>query len=117
MSTSLYILPESLYKPFLESWDSYDTYEEYGPQWENATTVYTNFSGNLSRLYDVTYDMDDYDDEFTKEMGYYTTVATKEKLEQILAKQTDEALLEKWNGIMECLEKAPDDERLYFFTD
>lgn len=119
MSTNLYILPESNYKTFLELWEIDDTYREYGERWENATIVYTNFSGELDRLFDVVHDsaMKSYEDCFSLENAYVATVATKEQLKQILAKQTDEALLEKWTSILEDLENVPDNERLYFFTD
>lgn len=119
MSTNLYILPESNYETFLESWEVDDTYREYGERWENATVVYTNFSGGLDRLFDVVHDsaMKSYEDCFSLENAYVATVAVKEELKQILAKQTNEALLEKWNDIMEYLKKVPDEEHLYFFTD
>lgn len=55
--------------------------------------------------------------EFSREGDYTVNVSTKAELERILDKETDDALLDKWDDIMEYLEYIDDDETLYFFTD
>ena len=61
--------------------------------------------------------MREYEDEFSREGDYTVNVSTKAELERILVKETDDALLNKWDDIMEYLETIDDDETLYFFTD
>ena len=102
---------------FLKTWEPSETYSEYEDRWEKAVSVYTNFSGNTVRLYDVLYRMREYKDEFSREGDYTVNVSTKAELERILVKETDDALLNKWDDIMEYLETIDDDETLYFFTD
>ena len=117
MSITLEIVTETNYKIFLKTWEPSETYSEYEDRWEKAVSVYTNFSGNTSRLYDVLYHMPEYKDEFSREGDYTVNVFTKAELEHILTKETDDALLNKWDDIMEYLEYIDDDETLYFFTD
>lgn len=117
MSITLEILTETNYKTFLESWDGTEPYSEYEDRWEEATVVYTNFSGNTGRLYNVLYPMRDYKDDFSQEADATVNVATKAELEQILSKETDEDLLDKWEYIMGYLDSVPKTETLYFFTD
>lgn len=100
-----------------KDWEPSETYSEYENRWEKAVSVYTNFSGNTGRLYDVLYHMREYKDEFSREGDYTVNVSTKAELEHILDKETDDALLDKWDDIMEYLEYIDDDETLYFFTD
>lgn len=101
----------------IKDWEPSETYSEYENRWEKAVSVYTNFSGNTGRLYDVLYHMREYKDEFSREGDYTVNVSTKAELEHILDKETDDALLDKWDDIMEYLEYIDDDETLYFFTD
>ena len=117
MSITLEILTETNYKTFLNAWDGTEPYSEYEGRWEEATAVYTNFSGNTGRLYDVLYPMSGYADDFSQEAGYTVNIATKAELEQILSKETDEELLDKWEYIMGYLDSVPDTETVYFFTD
>lgn len=117
MSITLEIVTETNYKNFLKTWEPPETYSKYEDRWEKAVSVYTNFSGNTGRLYDVLYHMREYKDEFSREGDYTVNVSTKAELERILVKETDDALLNKWDDIMEYLETIDDDETLYFFTD
>ena len=117
MSITLEIITETNYQTFLKTWDASQPYSEYEDRWETATTVYTNFSGNTGRLYDVLYPMRDYKDVFSQEADATVNVATKAELEQILSKETDEDLLNKWEYIMGYLDSVPETETLYFFTD
>ena len=117
MSITLEIATETNYKNFLKTWDLSESYDDYEDRWDEATEVYTNFSGNTSRIYDVLYPMQTYTDDFSRETDTTVNVATKAELKQILAKETDDALLDKWDDIMEYLEYVDDDETLYFFTD
>ena len=80
MSITLEIITETNYEAFLKTWDGTEPYSEYEDRWEEATTVYTNFS-------------------------------------EILSKETDEDLLDKWEYIMGYLDSVPETETLYFFTD
>ena len=117
MSITLEIITETNYKNFLKDWEPSETYSEYEDCWEKAVSVYTNFSGNTGRLYDVLYPMHDYEDEFSREGDYTVNVSTKAELKRILAQETDDALLDKWDDIMEYLAYIDDDEILYLFTD
>lgn len=117
MSITLEIATETNYKNFLKTWDPSESYDDYEDRWEKAISVYTNFSGNTSRLYDVIYYMRGHEDDFSREGEYNVVTATKKQLERILDKETDVALLNKWDDIMEYLEYVDDDETLYFFTD
>ena len=51
MSITLEIVTETNYKNFLKDWEPSETYSEYEDRWDEATEVYTNFSGNTSRIY------------------------------------------------------------------
>ena len=117
MSITLEIITETNYEAFLKTWDGTEPYSEYEDRWEEATTVYTNFSGNTGRLYDVLHPMRDYKDDFSQEADATVNVATKAELEKILSKETDEDLLDKWEYIMGYLDSVPETETLYFFTD
>ena len=100
MSITLEIVTETNYKNFLKDWEPSETYSEYEDRWEKAVSVYTNFSGNTGRLYDVLYHMREYKDGFSREGDYTVNVSTKAELERILVKETDDALLNKWDDII-----------------
>lgn len=64
----------------------------------------TNFSGSSYRLYDVVHELEQFEDEYTKEYEYSGFVTTVEELKKIVEASDKEDLIDKWEYVIERFE-------------
>ena len=103
MSTYMYVVTEKDYLQFLTEISDDMTFEEIYDKFD-AINHETNFSGSSYRLYDVVYELEQFEDEFTKEYEYLGYVTTVEELKKIVEASDKEDLVEKWEPIIERFE-------------
>ena len=103
MSVYMYVVTEEKYLQFLNEISddmSYDViYDEF-----DKINYYTNFSVSSNRLYDVIYELEQFEDEYTKEYEYLGYSTTVEELKKIVEASDKEDLVEKWEPIIERFE-------------
>ena len=103
MSTYMYVVTEKDYLQFLTEISDDMSFDEIYDGFD-MINYETNFSGSSYRLYDVVYELDQFEDEFTEYFdcnGYVTTV---EELKKIVEASDKEDLVEKWEPIIERFE-------------
>lgn len=103
MSTYMYVVTEKDYLQFLTEISDDMTFEEIYDKFD-AINYETNFSGSSYRLYDVVYDLEQFEDDFTKEYEYSGYVTTVEEMKKIVEVSDKEDLVEKWEPIIERFE-------------
>lgn len=103
MSTYMYVVTEKDYLQFLDEISDDMTFEEIYDKFD-AINYETNFSGSSYRLYDVVYELEQFEDEFTKEYEYLGYSTTVEELKKIVEASDKEDLVEKWEPIIERFE-------------
>ena len=103
MSTYMYVVTEEKYLKFLNEISDLVSYDAIYNKFD-AINYETNFSGRSYRLYDVVYELDQFEDEFTEDFdcnGYVTTV---EELKKIVEASDKEDLIDKWEYVIERFE-------------
>lgn len=103
MSTYMYVVTEEKYLKFLNEISDLVSYDAIYRKFD-AINYETNFSGRSYRLYDVVYELDQFEDEFTEDFdcnGYVTTV---EELKKIVEASDKEDLIDKWEYVIERFE-------------
>lgn len=103
MSTYMYVVTEEKYLQFLTEISDDMPFDEIYDRFD-MINYETNFSGSSYRLYDVVYELDQFEDEFTEDFdcnGYVTTV---EELKKIVEASDKEDLIEKWEQVIERFE-------------
>ena len=103
MSTYMYVVTEEKYLQFLTEISDDMTFEEIYDKFD-AINYETNFSGSSYRLYDVVYELEQFEDEYTKEYEYYGYITTVEELKKIVEVSDKEDLVKKWEPIIERFE-------------
>lgn len=103
MSTSMYVVTEEKYLQFLTEISDDMTFEEIYDK-SDAINYETNFSGSSYRLYDVVYELEQFEDEYTKEYEYSRYITTVEELKKIVEASDKKDLVEKWEPIIERFE-------------
>lgn len=103
MSTCMYVVAEKDYLQFLTEISDDMTFEEIYDKFD-AINYETNFSGSSYRLYDVVYELEQFEDEYTKEYEYSGYITTVEELKKIVEVSDKEDLVEKWEPIIERFE-------------
>lgn len=103
MSTCMYVVTEKDYLQFLTEISDDMTFEEIYDKFD-AINYETNFSGSSYRLYDVVYELEQFEDEYTKEYEYSGYITTVEELKKIVEVSDKEDLVEKWEPIIERFE-------------
>lgn len=100
MSTYMYVVTEEKYLQFLDEISDLVSYDAIYRKFDTINYA-TNFSGSSYRLYDVVYELDQFEDEFTEDFdcnGYVTTV---KELKKIVEASDKEDLIDKWEPIIE----------------
>lgn len=103
MSTYMYVVTEEKYLQFLTEISDDMPFDEIYDGFD-MINYETDFSGSSYRLYDVVYELDQFEDEFTEYFdcnGYVTTV---EELKKIVEASDKEDLVEKWEPFIERFE-------------
>lgn len=103
MSTYMYVVTEKDYLQFLKDIKNLVSYDAIYNKFD-AINYETNFSGSSYRLYDVVYELEQFEDEYTKEYEYYGYITTVEELKKIVKDSDKEDLVEKWEPIIERFE-------------
>lgn len=103
MSTCMYVVTEKDYLQFLTEISDDMTFEEIYDKFD-AINYETNFSGSSYRLYDVVYELEQFEDEYTKEYEYSGYITTVEELKKIVEASDKKDLAEKWEPIIERFE-------------
>lgn len=116
MSISIDILTEKNFNKLIETYtknnndhpiDLLEIYSDY----------YTNFSGNLNRLYDVVYEGENIINDFSKEIDSQIVRITKKQILNVMNETYDTELIEKWEFIMQTFERCNDKENLYIIIE
>lgn len=103
MSVYMYVVTEEKYLQFLNEISDDMSYDIIYDRFDEIN-YYTNFSGSSYRLYDVVYELEQFEDEFTKEYEYLGYLTTVEKLKKIVEASDKEDLVEKWEPVIERFE-------------
>lgn len=103
MSTYMYVVTEKDYLQFLTEISDLMPYEEIYNKFD-AINYETNFSGSSYRLYDVVYELEQFEDDFTEEYEYSGYVTTVEELKKIVEASDKEDLIDKWEYVIERFE-------------
>lgn len=103
MSTYMYVVTEKNYLQFLNEISDDMPYSEIYDRFD-MINYETNFSGSSYRLYDVVYELEQFEDDYTKEYEYSGYVTTVEELKKIVEASDKEDLIEKWEPIIERFE-------------
>lgn len=103
MSTYMYVVTEKDYLQFLNDIKDLVSFDAIYNKFD-AINYETNFSGSSYRLYDVVYELEQFEDEYTKEYEYSGYVTTVEELQKIVEASDKEDLVEKWEPIIERFE-------------
>lgn len=103
MNTYVYVVTEKDYLQFLTEISDLVSYDAIYNKFD-AINYETNFSGSSYRLYDVVYELEQFEDELTKEYEYYGYITTVEELKKIVEDSDKEDLVEKWEPIIERFE-------------
>ena len=103
MSTSMYVVTEEKYLQFLTEISDDMPFDEIYDGFD-MINYETNFSGSSYRLYDVVYELEQFEDEYTKEYEYSGYITTVEELKKIVEASDKEDLVEKWEPIIERFE-------------
>lgn len=119
MSTSIDVISEKLFNRFIIEFDALQREPLDNPivLLEKYSEHYTNFSGNLNRLYDIMFEGEQIRNNFSKEMDLQIFKLSKEKVLDIINKSDNPELVEKWDSIMESFEQYNNAENLYFIID
>ena len=103
MSTYMYVVDEEKYLQFLKKISDDMTFEEIYAKFD-AINYETNFSGSSYRLYDVVEQLQQFEDDFTKEYEYSGYVTTVEELQKIVESSDKEDLIRKWEQVIDRFE-------------
>lgn len=111
MSTYMYVVTEKDYLQFLDEISDDMTFEEIYDKFD-AINYETNFSRSSYRLYDVVYELEQFEDEFTKEYEYLGYSTTVEELKKIVEASDKEDLIDKWEYVIERFENESSSLRI-----
>ena len=103
MSTYMYVVTEKDYLQFLTEISDLLSYEAIYDKFD-AINYETNFSRSSYRLYDVVYELEQFEDDFAKEYEYSGYVTTVEELKKIVEASDKEDLIDKWEYVIERFE-------------
>ena len=117
MSISLDIMSETKFTKLMKEFTTIETFDNPIDLIMKYSEHYTNFSGNLNRLYDVILNSEKITNDFSCEVDLQIFKLSKEKVINIITKSEDSNLIEKWENIMESFKDCKPKENLYFIID
>mgnify|MGYP000078062628 CR=1 FL=1 len=103
MSTSIYITTERQYRQLVNGISDLTPFDEVFDRLDEIS-YYTNFSGNLNRLYGVIDQFGRFEDEFTSEFAYLGYVCSVKMLEHVVASLDSADVYDKWDPIIDRFE-------------
>ena len=113
MSTSMHVMEANEYRRFIEEL-RYDMPFERLFDSFMSISYYTNFSGNLFRLYNVLEEIDQFEDGFTQEFSYAGFETSTSHLKSVIESSHSDALSDKWNQVVD---RFADKDRLVILVD
>ena len=117
MSKSLDVMSETNFNKLIHEYNTNELLNNPIDLIEKYSEYYTNFSGNLNRLYDVIYDGEEIKNDFSKEVDLHIIKLSKEHIINIIEDSYDDNLIEKWEFIMQIFEDYKPEDNLYFIYD
>lgn len=117
MSVSLDIISETNFTKLMKEFTTFEIFDNPINLLLEHSEYYTNFSGNLNRLYDVILKGEKITNDFSCEIDLQIFKLSKEKVINIITNSKDSKLIEKWEVIMESFKDCEPKENLYFITD
>lgn len=117
MSVSLDIMSETKFTKLMKEFTTFETLDNPIDLLLKHSEYYTNFSGNLNRLYDVILEGEKITNDFSEEVDLYIFKLSKEKVIAIITNSADSNLIEKWETIMKVFKDYEPKENLYFIVD
>lgn len=114
MSVSLDIMSETKFTTLLKEFTTFETLDNPIDLLLKYSEHYTNFSGNLNRLYDVILEGEKITNDFSCEVDLQIFKLSKEKVINIIMNSEDSNLVEKWETIMKVFKDYNPEEKLYF---
>ena len=114
MSKSLDVMSETNFNKLIHEYNTNELLNKPIELIEKYSEYYTNFSGNLNRLYDVVYDGEEIKNDFSKEIDLHIIKLSKEHIINIIENSYDDNLIEKWEFIMQVFEDYEPKDNLYF---
>ena len=117
MSVSLDIMSETRFIKLMNEFTTSETLDNPIDLIIKYSEHYTNFSGNLNRLYAVIFKGERITNEFSYTVDLHIFKLSKEKVINIITNSEDSNLIEKWEVIMESFKDCEPKENLYFIVD
>lgn len=117
MSVSLDIMSETKFTKLMKDFTTVETLDNPIDLIIKHTEYYTNFSGNLNRLYDVILKGEKITKNFSCELDLHIFKLPKEKVINIITNSEDSNIIEKWETIMKVFKDYKPKENLYFIVD
>lgn len=117
MSISLDIMSETKFTKLMKEFTEFETFDNPIDLILKYSEYYTNFSGNLNRLYDVILKGEKITNDFSYKVNLNIFKLSKEKVINIITNSKDSNLIEKWETIMKVFKDCKPKENLYLIID
>lgn len=125
MSTSLNVMTATNFDKFMEQYEQVKLTEQYNndtigvlmDMLDDFTQYYTNFSGNIGRLYDVVEKGERLQNEFANEYDCRIYKLQKKDILDIVNASDNVELVNKWEDIMESFDDCEPTETIYLIVD
>ena len=113
MSTSMHVMEANEYRRFAEELRDDVPFERLFDRLVSIS-YYTNFSGDLYRLYDVLEEIEQFEDDFTEEFLFTGFETSVNHLKSVIESSRSEALSDKWRRVVD---RFSDKDRLVILVD
>ena len=125
MSTSLNVMTETNFDQLIGKYEQVKYTERYGNDpigvlmdvLDEFTQYYTNFSGNIGRLYDVVEKGELLQNDFANEYECRIYKLNKKNILDIVNASDNVKLVNKWEDIMESFDDCKPTETIYCIVD
>ena len=113
MSTSMHVMEANEYRRFAEELRDDVPFERLFDILISIS-YYTNFSGDLYRLYEVLEEIEQFEDDFTEEFLFTGFETSVNHLKSVIESSRSEALSDKWRRVVD---RFSDKDRLVILVD